>query len=174
MRHIAIVPLIVATFTAATTSAIAAGPSPDSPLIDYSGFQKLTVEVGPYRAKRLVDLKRFKTLALDARTIIIDARSAQAFKEGHIAGAINLPLPDFTAERLAEVIGPDQKRRILIYCNNNFRNNVRPVVTKALPLALNISTFINLVGYGYRNVWELGEAVDLNDPAVGWVTAKGI
>jgi hypothetical protein len=42
------------------------------------------------------------------------------------------------------------------------------VVTKALPLALNIPTFINLVGYGYRNIWELGEAVDMNDPAIEW------
>ena len=31
-------------------------------------------------------------------------------------------------------------------------------MTKALPLALNIPTFINLVGY--RNIRELGEAVD--------------
>jgi hypothetical protein len=45
---------------------------------------------------------------------------------------------------------------------------VQPVVTKALPLALNIPTFINLVGYGYANVWELGEAVDMNDPVVEW------
>jgi phage shock protein E len=144
-----------------------------SPLIDYQAFQKLTADVAPYRAARLVSLKRFKALALGAHTIIIDARSERAFKEGHIAGAINLPLPDFTAERLAEVIGNDQNRPILIYCNNNFRNNIRPVVTKAKPLALNIGTFINLVGYGYKNVWELGDAVDLNDPAVEWVKGNG-
>jgi phage shock protein E len=140
-----------------------------SPLIDYPKFEQLTAEVGPYRAKRLVSLKRFMAMARNAPTLLIDARSAQAFAEGHIDGAINIPLPDFTADRLAEAIGPDQNRPILIYCNNNFRNNVRPVVTKALPLALNISTFINLVGYGYRNVWELGEAVDMNNPDVAWV-----
>jgi phage shock protein E len=59
----------------------------------------------------------------------------------------------------------------LIYCNNNFRNNIRPVETKATPLALNISTFVNLYGYGYTNVYELGEAVDMNDPAIGWVSS---
>jgi phage shock protein E len=143
-----------------------------SPLIDYQAFQKLTADVGPYRATRLLSLSRFKALALNGQTLMIDARSAQAFAEGHIAGAVNLPLPDFTAERLAEVIGPDQNRAVLIYCNNNFRNNIRPVVTKALPLALNIGTFINLVGYGYRNVWELGEAVDMNNLDVGWVKGK--
>lgn len=171
MRHHILT--LAALITATPLSAAERAATPGSPLIDYLGFQKLTADVGPYRATRLVSLKRFKALALNAHTIIIDARSAQAFKEGHIAGAVNLPLPDFTAERLAEVIGADQNRPILIYCNNNFRNNVRPVVTKALPLALNIGTFINLVGYGYRNVWELGEAVDLNDPAVEWVKGKG-
>lgn len=148
-------------------------PAPGSPLIDYQGYEKLARDVGPYRKKRLVSLDQFNSLARARGAIVIDARSESAFREGHIAGAINVPLPDFTAERLAQVIGPDTNRRILIYCNNNFRNNVRPVVTKALPLALNIGTFINLVGYGYRNVWELGEAVDLNDPEVNWVKSAG-
>jgi hypothetical protein len=60
---------------------------------------------------------------------------------------------------------------ILIYCNNNFSNRRRPVPIKAAPLALNIQTFINLVGYGYANVWELADVVDFTDPAVEWVTA---
>lgn len=34
---------------------------------------------------------------------------------------------------------------------------------KPLTLALNIPTFINLYGYGYRNIFELGELVNTND-----------
>jgi len=139
-----------------------------SPLIDYAGFKELTAEVQPVRSGRLISLDQFKARAARPDVLVLDARSAQAFKEGHIAGAINLPLPDFTAESLAEIIGKNPDREILIYCNNNFTNDRRPVVTKALPLALNIQTFINLYGYGYKNVWELGEAVDMDDPAVGW------
>ena len=123
------------------------------------------------RSARLIPLSEFKARAGQPNVLILDARSAQAFAEGHIAGAVNLPLPDFTAESLAQVIGANPDREILIYCNNNFTNNRRPVVTKALPLALNIQTFINLYGYGYKNVWELGEAVDMDDPVVGWVSA---
>ena len=67
------------------------------------------------------------------------------------------------------MIGADAGRPILIYCNNNFRNDRAPVPMKAAPLALNIQTFINLVGYGYPNVWELADVVDFDDPAVGWV-----
>ncbi len=153
-------------------SAIAAAQSPSasgSPLIDFEGYTKLTQKVRPFRAKRLLTLTEFKSRAKDPRTILLDARSAQAFSEGHIAGAINLPFPDFTAESLAAIIGPDRSRPILIYCNNNFNDNKRPVVTKALPLALNIQTFVNLYGYGYKNVWELGEAVSMKDPRVDWV-----
>jgi phage shock protein E len=142
---------------------------PSNPLIDYAGFASLTQQVQPQRSKRLLTLARFKAMAKEGDTLVLDARSAPAFTQGHIAGAINLPFTDFTEESLAAAIGPDRSRRILIYCNNNFVNNVSPVRTKARPLALNIQTFINLVGYGYPNVWELGEAVDLNDAKVEWV-----
>ena len=62
------------------------------------------------------------------------------------------------------------RSKILIYCNNNFRNNAAPVYLKSVSLALNIQTFINLVGYGCPNVRELGDVVDFDDPKVGWVT----
>ncbi|MCH2458294.1 MAG: rhodanese-like domain-containing protein, partial [Henriciella sp.] len=61
--------------------------------------------------------------------------------------------------------------RILIYCNNNFADDIAPVMLKRAPLALNIPTFINLHGYGYTNVYELGELVSTSDPDVNWVSA---
>lgn len=158
---------------AAAPMALAAGPAPtapSNPLIDYAGFASLTDEVEAYRAGRLVDLAEFKRMAAEPGTIVLDARSRDAYAAGHIGGAINLPFTDFTAGKLAAALGkPDT--RILIYCNNNFTNNAEPVPTKMVQLALNIQTFVNLYGYGYRNVYELGEAVDFNDPAVGWVAA---
>lgn len=140
-----------------------------NPLIDYSAYVALTQKVGPYRAKRLLGLAEFRRRAASEGALLLDARSAEAFSRGHIDGAVNLPFSDFTAESLARLVGPDRSRPIYIYCNNNFRNNVAPVVTKSIRLALNVQTFVNLVGYGYPEVWELGEAVDMNDPAVGWV-----
>jgi phage shock protein E len=142
-----------------------------NPLIDYDGYTELVSDVAPVRRERLVSLADFKARAARPGVLLLDARSAQAFAEGHIEGAVNLPLPDFTADALAEVIGSNPDREILIYCNNNFTNNRRPVVTKSVQLALNIQTFINLHGYGYRNVFELGEAVDMDAPEVGWVSA---
>ncbi len=128
----------------------------------------LTAEVETYRAGRLVGLAEFQGMAGEPNTLILDARSADAYAEGHIRGAVNLPFTDFTDLSLAAALG-DPNVRILIYCNNNFSNNARPVLLKRIELALNIQSFINLYGYGYRNVYELGEVVDFNDPAVGWV-----
>lgn len=136
--------------------------------IDYPGFQHLTQEVHAYRANRLVSLAQFQAMAREPNTIILDARSADAYREGHIEGAINLSLTDFTAQALAETI-KNPATRILIYCNNNFENNARPVVTKMPQLSLNIQTFINLYGYGYKNVNELGDVVNFNDPKVRWM-----
>jgi len=136
--------------------------------IDYQGFQHLTKEVHAYRAGRLVTLAQFQAMAREPNTIILDARSADAYRQGHIDGAINLSLTDFTAPALAAVL-KNPNTRILIYCNNNFENDIAPVVLKAAPLSLNIQTFINLYGYGYKNVYELGDVVNFNDPKVRWV-----
>jgi phage shock protein E len=143
-----------------------------SPLIDYAGFGKLTNEVGQYRQDRLIKLAEFKKRAAKRDVLVLDARSAEAFAAGHIKGAVNLPLPDFNEESLAKLIGDNKDREILIYCNNNFTNNVWPIPTKRIALALNIQTFINLYGYDYKNVFELGEAVDRNLPQVEWVGDK--
>jgi len=139
--------------------------------IDYHGFRGLTGEVEAYRAGRLVRLAEFQRMAREPNTIILDARSADAYAQGHIEGAINLPFTDFTDHSLREAIR-DPNTRILIYCNNNFSNNEQPVMLKRVELALNIQTFINLYGYGYRNVYELGDIVDFSDPAVRWVRGE--
>ncbi len=154
------------------TSPVLAQNAPGSPLIDFDGYTELTSQVAPIRRERLITLADFKARAERPDVLLLDARSAQAFAEGHIKGAVNLPLPDFATEALADVIGANPDREILIYCNNNFTNNRRPVATKRVELALNIQTFINLYGYGYRNVYELGEAVDMDAPEVGWVKAS--
>lgn len=166
MRRLAIIGFSLLAFAA---PAMAEPPARPPARIDYRGFTQLAAEVAPYRAQRLVQLAAFNEMARQRGVLVLDARSAGAYQRGHIRGAVNLPLTDFTAPRLAEVIGADTNRRILIYCNNNFAGDVEPVRTKMIRLALNISTFINLYGYGYRNVFELANTVAMDDQAVGWV-----
>ena len=163
-------PVLTALLLAATAVPLAAQPARNvNPQIDFAGFRRLATEVEPYRQTRLVNWVEFDRLRGQRDVLILDARSEAAFRRGHIRGAVNLPFTDFTAESLARVIGRNPDRQILIYCNNNFSNNRAPVPMKSVQLALNIQTFINLVGYGYANVWELGDVVDFDNPAVGWV-----
>ena len=145
---------------------------PNNAQINYSGFRTLTRDVEQVREQRLVSLGQFQRMAGEPNTVILDARSADAYARGHIQGAVNLPFTDFTDQSLARVLR-DPNVRILIYCNNNFSNNAEPVILKRVELALNIQTFINLHGYGYRNVYELSDIVDFNDPEVRWVSNAG-
>ena len=143
-------------------------PPPANPLIDYEGFVLLATELFETREAHRIEWERFAAKAKEEGATILDTRSAAAFEAGHIAGAVNLPFSDFTDDKLAEVLGADRSRPILIYCNNNFSDNVAPVRTKKIDLALNIPTFINLHGYGYTNVWELADLMSIGDPRIGW------
>jgi len=92
--------------------------------------------------------------------VILDARSSEKFRELHVKGAVNLSFPDITAASLRAAI-PDPSAPVLIYCNNNFKNAEGPFPGKASTASLNLSTFIALYNYGYRNVYELGPLVDI-------------
>jgi hypothetical protein len=147
----------------------AAATEPPNPQIDYPGYAALTLSLEDVRAAHQLPTAEFFAQARKDGAILLDARSESAFAAGHIEGAINLPLPDFTDEALAAALGRDKGRPIYIYCNNNFSDDRAPVVTKRVELALNIATFINLHGYGYTNVWELGGV--LATAEVPWVEA---
>jgi hypothetical protein len=77
----------------------------------------------------------------------------------HIRGAMNLSFPDIDIPTLEKRL-PDKTARILIYCNNNFRNADGPFAPKSPAASLNLSTYITLYQYGYRNVYELGPQLD--------------
>ena len=141
--------------------------------IDGEGFAVLTADVLAYREGRLVTLDQFNAMKDEAGTIILDTRSADAFAAGHIEGAVHLNFSDFTDEKLAKVIA-SKDTRILIYCNNNFTDNIRPIMLKRIELALNVPTFINLYGYGYENIYELGDQVSILEGDVHWVSAPAV
>jgi hypothetical protein len=143
-----------------------------NPQMDFDGYAALIAEVRPYRLARLIDWDSFARAARQPNVLLLDARSERQFAEGHIRGAVNVPLTEFSVELLAEVIGPDRDRPILIYCNNNFRDDRPPLILKTGRLALNLSTFTHLYGYGYRNVRELNDVMNMRDPRVRWVGSR--
>lgn len=156
--------------------------------VSFEDFKGLVAEVEAHRAERLVDLETFLRMSKQPGTVILDTRSAFRFERIHLKGARHLSFPDFTQDSLREVI-PSFETTVLIYCNNNFQGNpidfaskvVMPVSRlretpssqfaaqeRPLMMALNIPTYVNLYGYGYRNVYELNELVDVNDPRIAF------
>ena len=129
--------------------------------IDYQSFAKLTKDIEAYRLTRRLDLKTFLEMQKEENVILLDTRSKEAFDQKHLKGAVHLNFSDFTEEKLAEII-PNKNTTILIYCNNNFVHDPLVFARKMPPLALNIPTFINLYGYGYKDIYELRPTVSVN------------
>ncbi len=149
---------------------------------DYSDFKKLVLEVEPYRNERLISLDTFLKMSKEENTVILDTRSDFRYDRKHLKGAIHLDFTNFTQQALWDLI-PNPDTRILIYCNNNFEGDQIDFTSKiSIPdssaetqilsnrkpimLALNIPTYINLYGYGFRNIYELDELVNVNDPRI--------
>jgi hypothetical protein len=156
--------------------------------VSYEDFSGLMGEVAAHRSSRLIDLNTFLKLSREPGVIILDSRSTNRFERIHVKGARHLAFTDFSQASLGQVI-PSFDTKILIYCNNNFDGNQVDFVSKvALPrpqpgraearqfsaearprmMALNIPTYINLYGYGYRNVYELDELVNVTDPRIAF------
>jgi rhodanese-related sulfurtransferase len=137
----------------------AAEPIPN-PKIDAEGFLRVTHEAMAARETHRLTEAQFLAMAAEPGTVVLDARSRDRYALLHVRGAINLPFTDMTIESMRRVL-PDPKAKILIYCNNNFENDEIAFATKAAPAALNLSTFVSLYTYGYRNVYELGPMLDV-------------
>lgn len=132
-----------------------------NPAIDMEGYLRISREAAQHRATRRVSEEEFMRLAGEPNTIVLDARSRDKFDELHVQGAVSLAFSDIAIESLAQTI-PDKNTRILIYCNNNFAGAPQPFPAKMASASLNISTYIALYNYGYRNVYELAPLIELS------------
>ena len=153
--------LVAAALAAIGATSSAQSPRPlQNPAIDMAGHLRLASEAAAHRDQRRVSEEQFLSLAAAPGTLILDARSKQKYDLLHIKGAVNLSFPDITIESLQRLI-PDKATRILIYCNNNFIGAEEPFPSKLPSASLNLSTYIALYTYGYRNVYELGALLDV-------------
>jgi hypothetical protein len=142
-----------------------------NPAIDMPGYLKVASEASEHRTTRRLTEEEFIKMAAEKGTVILDARSKQKYDELHIQGAVNLSFPDITVESLA-IIFPDRSARILIYCNNNFKNAEDAFPRKMMTASLNLSTYISLYTYGYRNVYELGPLLDAKTTKLPLVSSE--
>ena len=140
---------------------------PANPAIDMDGYLKVAQEAAKHRTTHRVTEDDFIKMSQEKGTIVLDARSKEMYDLLHVEGAINLSFPNIDIESLKKTL-PDKEARILIYCNNNFTDPTKPAgqglparafASKMPAASLNISTFISLYTYGYKNVYELAPLV---------------
>ena len=156
-------------------------------LVDYDAYEKIVSEVKEHRAERLISTDKFVEMSKMDNVVILDTRSKEMYDAKHLKGAIHLNFSDFTQNNL-EALFPSRDVKILIYCNNNFEDDQKYFATKGfvaplpagvadssidsrtpmsgITMALNIPTYINLYGYGYKNVYELSELISVFDSRV--------
>lgn len=96
-----------------------------------SNYQKISAE----EAKEM--------MVLDNEYVILDVRTLEEYKEGHIEGAILLP--DHELKEKAESILPDQAATILVYCRSGRRS---AAVAK------------ELIDMDYTNIYDFGGIID--------------
>ena len=140
-----------------------------NPAIDMPGYLQVSREAAEHRESRRLSEEEFIRLSGEPDTVILDARSREKFDELHIKGAMSLPFPDIAVDSLQTHI-PDKNARILIYCNNNFADAPGPFPVKIARASLNLSTYIALYSYGYRNVFELEPLLDLKTTRLEFVS----
>jgi phage shock protein E len=143
----------------------------ENPAIDMPAYLEVAREASQHRQSHRLTEAEFIAMSREPNTIILDARSAEKYAELHISKAVNLSFPDITVDSLAELL-PDKNVRILIYCNNNFANAPKAFPSKRADASLNISTYISLYSYGYKNVYELGPLVEIEKSKLEFVSDK--
>src|SRR6266566_7847545 len=141
-----------------------------NPAIDMEGYLRVSAEAAKHRESRRLSEDEFIRMSREAGTVILDARSKEKYDELHIKGAINLSFSDIAVESLKRTI-TDQNTRVLIYCNNNFRGAEGPFPTKLPTASLNLSTYIALYNYGYRNVYELAPQIDVHSTKLSLIAS---
>ncbi len=163
--------VVCALLVAAAFHAAANGPAPEpggvNPAIDSEAYLRLARQAILHREPRRLSEDDFIRMARKPGVVVLDARSKEKYDALHVRGAVNLPFPDITVDSLQRLL-PDKSTVVLIYCNNNFRDAPDPMPTKLPPAALNLSTYTSLYTYGYRNVYELGPNLSVNDTRIAF------
>jgi hypothetical protein len=163
-------------FAASLGAAAQGAPGADAifnPAIDSPGYLRVAHEALGHRDRHRISESEFIRMSREPGTVVLDARSKEKFDELHVAGAVHLGFSDIAVQTLHTLL-PNKGVRILIYCNNNFIGDESAFATKLPRASLNLSTYIALYSYGYRNVYELGPRLDVKKTAIAFARTPAV
>ena len=75
---------------------------------------------------------------------IVDVRTPEEYGEGHIKGAVNIPLETINGREIPEL--PDRSQELLVYCRSGNRS-------KTASSALAELGYTNIYDFGGINTW---------------------
>ena len=109
----------------------------------YETLRKM-FKISNNREETSIDYEEIKTIMKnDKNATLLDVRSPQEYREGHLDGCINIPLYDL--ERNCEELLKDKNNTIILVCQSGSRSK------KALKTLENI---------GYSSVYQLDGGLD--------------
>ena len=79
-----------------------------------------------------IGLERFRAAVENKSALILDARPAPFFIQGHVPGALNLARDDFAHEyrQLSDVLKASNDKPIIVYCSGGICHDSRLVATR--------------------------------------------
>ncbi|MBN2399118.1 MAG: hypothetical protein JXI33_02125 [Candidatus Aminicenantes bacterium] len=86
-----------------------------TPLPLFQGYEKKAMAEKQSQFAE-VDVDFVSQLGVDPGTMLLDARPAELFRQGHIPGALSLPLPSFDEDITARLAHMRAARLLIIYC----------------------------------------------------------
>jgi len=99
-----------------------------------------------------IGLEDFRRALADRQTLVLDARPAPFFGQGHVPGALNLSREDFARDyqRLSAALGDAKERPIIVYCSGGSCHDSKLVAGALLSLGFaNVKVFA-----GGWEVWK--------------------
>ena len=100
-------------------------------------------DVGTNDAYKKITADEAQSMMESGSPTIVDVRTPQEYTEGHVPGAINIPVESIGTEQPAELTDPDAE--LIVYCRTGVRSK---------------QASDKLVSLGYQHVNDMGGIVD--------------
>jgi len=81
------------------------------------------ISLDEYSSIMFITLGEAEELFLERDALFIDSRSKEAFQEGHILGAVNIPFEEYKKEKALDLIFLPPEGTVVIYCDGSECNS---------------------------------------------------